>query len=649
MDPITQQTVIAAAGAGGGDPVYVDDVFSTYLYNGTGSNGLVINNGIDLAGEGGLVWIKSRPHGLNHSLHDTERGVNRKLVTHSTAGQTAYQANAGVNSFNSNGFTLGATSSGENAGLDGYASWTFRKAPGFFDVVTYSGDGTVRQIPHNLGSTPAVIIVKCTSHVNNWYVYTASTGATKSLFLDSTSAATTRPDWGNTAPTDSVFTVDGTTVTATNYIGRTYVAYLFAHDDASFGTDGDESIIKCGIYTGNGSATGPVINLGFEPQWIMAKSASGSGPWIIQDMMRSGDQNSSVDNSLNANTDGAESGFDPNLGVTATGFQPRSTSSYINTNGTTYIYMAIRRPHKPPEVATEVYQASAASSYAGTDDIPCNFAPDFFIATSRTLGGGFFTESRLTDKWLMTNATNAESSSNYYDWDGPGGVISLTGTAFSGDPIFWQFKRAPGFFDVVAYSGMNVPATSISHNLGVKPELVIFKKRDVASAWAVKYQGRDGLLGFTNGAANTSANYFDAEDTATVFYGRNGDNDTTYGPTNTFIAYLFATLPGISKVGSYSGSSSAVNVDCGFTNGARFVLIKRTNSSGGEWHLWDTTRGITNGNDPFLRLNTTGAQNTATDYIDPHPNLSGFSIPGSGTNDGSINAVGGTYIFLAIA
>jgi hypothetical protein len=37
----------------------IEDVFSTYLYTGNGST-QTITNGIDLAGEGGLVWSKAR-------------------------------------------------------------------------------------------------------------------------------------------------------------------------------------------------------------------------------------------------------------------------------------------------------------------------------------------------------------------------------------------------------------------------------------------------------------------------------------------------------------------------------------------------------------------------------------------------------------
>jgi len=113
---------------------------------------------------------------------------------------------------------------------------------------------------------------------------------------------------------------------------------------------------------------------------------------------------------------------------------------------------------------------------------------------------------------------------------------------------------------------------------------------------------------------------------------------------NNHIAYLFATVPGISKVGSYTGTGSNVDVNCGFTSGARFVLVKRTDSTG-DWYVWDSARGIVAGNDPYVLLNSNAAQVTSTDYIDPLS--SGFTITSSAP--AALNASGGNYLFLAIA
>ena len=92
------------------------------------------------------------------------------------------------------------------------------------------------------------------------------------------------------------------------------------------------------------------------------------------------------------------------------------------------------------------------------------------------------------------------------------------------------------------------------------------------------------------------------------------------------MAYLFASVSGISKVGSYTGTGNDVNVNCGFSSGARLVIVKRSDSTGG-WYLWDSARGIVAGNDSYFLMNTDAAQVTNTDYIDPF--ASGFTITSS--------------------
>ena len=112
----------------------------------------------------------------------------------------------------------------------------------------------------------------------------------------------------------------------------------------------------------------------------------------------------------------------------------------------------------------------------------------------------------------------------------------------------------------------------------------------------------------------------------------------------TYVAYLFATLAGISKVGSYTGNGSSLTINCGFTTGARFILIKRTDSTG-DWYMWDTVRGIIAGNDPHLSLNTTAAEVTSDDSIDP--DTSGFIVNQLAATN--VNVTSATYIFLAYA
>jgi hypothetical protein len=82
-----------------------------------------------------------------------------------------------------------------------------------------------------------------------------------------------------------------------------------------------------------------------------------------------------------------------------------------------------------------------------------------------------------------------------------------------------------------------------------------------------------------------------------------------FGPANKEMALELLMSPtysppaGVSKVGSYTGTGTTLSIDCGFTAGARFILIKRTDSTG-DWYVWDTARGIIAGNDPYLLLNS---------------------------------------------
>jgi hypothetical protein len=116
------------------------------------------------------------------------------------------------------------------------------------------------------------------------------------------------------------------------------------------------------------------------------------------------------------------------------------------------------------------------------------------------------------------------------------------------------------------------------------------------------------------------------------------------GSGDTYVAYLFASKSGISKCGSYTGNGSSQTIDCGFTTGSRFIMIKRTDSVG-DWKVIDSTRGISSSSDPTLALNSTAAEVTGTDCIDP--DSSGFIVNQESTNNLNVNTA--TYIYLAFA
>ena len=652
MDPITRQGISVAGGAAAEPGLYVDDLFSTFLYNGTSSS-QTITNGIDLSGEGGMVWLKARSTGNNHVIGDTERGITKRLYTNSTV---AEQVNAQMlASVNSNGFTIG-NSAVVNQSSQDFVSWTFRKAPGFFDVVTWSGNSaTGRQISHNLGSAPGMILIKNLNSTYGWVVYHRSQGASKYASLSSDGAfasATGSYNYFNgTEPTSTHFTVDSGNASArlnVNDFGSTYVAYVFAHDDQSFGTNSDEAIIKCGSYTGTGSS-GNHVNVGFEPQLLLIKNATtASTNWMLLDVMRGLPATSGgTTSAIYANTTAAETANN-SVEPSPTGFTPTAAGSYTNSSGDTFVYMAIRRPHKPPTAGTDVFGIDNGSSSSTIPNWDSGFPVDMSFFFSTFGGYNFGNAARiLGSKWFKTDLPDALAADGSMVWDSNEGY----GTGYQSHWYSHMFKRAPGFFDVVAYTGTG-SLSGVNHNLGVTPELKIIKCRSNSSTdWWV---GGSALTDLNRGYLRINFNYAasigsafwnsSSSDSATVFSVRN--NQTGIDKSGqTQIAYLFATLDGISKVGTYSGNSGYdVNVDCGFTAGARFVLIKRIDSTG-DWYVWDSLRGIVSGNDPYKLLNSTAAQVTNTDYIDPLN--AGFTVTSSAP--AALNASGGTYLFLAIA
>jgi len=345
------QMMLGAGGGGGG--LDIDDVFSLHLYTGTGA-GMTITNGINLSGEGGLVWIKDRDDTYYHVMCDTERGATKLIYSNSDMGTDV--ATSTVTAFNTDGFTIGNGNEVTNLN-DKFVSWTFRKAPGFFDIVEYTGDGeSSQQIPHSLGSTPGCIMVKCTSTGStNWRVYHRSLGATKAMFLDLVNEASTSVGhWNDTAPTSTHFTVGVSN--DVNADTDTYIAYIFAHDDQQFGADADQSIIKCGSYTASYSMSvpGPSIDLGWEPQYVMIKkygpgTASASNAWGVCDEDRLGTYLTfSSPEPLYANTTAAEEGNNTVVEFDSDGFnvdplgQGKGLVNY--PSGGTHLYIAIRKP-----------------------------------------------------------------------------------------------------------------------------------------------------------------------------------------------------------------------------------------------------------------------------------------------------------------
>jgi hypothetical protein len=418
-------------------------------------------------------------------------------------------------------------------------------------------------------------------------------------------------------------------------------------------------VISCGTFTTDGGANADVT-LGYEPQFVITKSTS-VVDWYVSDIMR----DMSVTNSryLIPNTSGAEVSNGSGVWIpTATGLQIRG----LGSGGQTHIYIAIRRgPMKVPTLGTTVFAPIARTGTGSAVTVSTSLiSTDAVLTLNR--GGGTYTPfvNRLvgTGRYLTPVDTVAEiTQTETVQFDANDAVKWPASTAFGGSGnlsgnsyVNYLFRRAPGFFDVVCYTGLDTNQT-VNHNLGVAPELIIVKRRNGTAYWPVYSQN---IIGTNIGGAGRSTPYINVDFAAggldadfwtatvptTTTFTLAGGGLWTNSSGNTYVAYLFATCAGVSKVGSYTGTGALQTVACGFTSGARFVLIKRADSTG-DWYVWDSARGITSGNDPYLLLNSTAAEVTSTNYVDT--DTTGFKVTAAAP--AALNASGGTYIFLAVA
>jgi len=645
----------SAQGFGGfvntGAVKYIENFFSTWLRTGTGASS-TITTGLDASTNKALVWTKSRSAATDHKLTDTVRGATKALISNDTGAQTT--DTNGLTAFSSTGYTIGSNTNYNNSGAT-YVDWEFVATPKFFDIVTYTGTGSNRTVSHNLGSVPGCIIVKRTdSGGTSWAVYHQSLGATQDIFLNSTDAQSSSTLWNSTAPTSTQFTVG--TLPAVNASGGTYVAYLFAHNAGGFGLTGSDNVISCGSFTTDGSNV--IVTLGYEPQWLLIKRTDNIGPWILLDSMRGGlVSNPSFGTvglpNLRPNIASLESSTYYSIDTTATGF-----TFLDGTSGPAYIYIAIRRgPMKVPTSGTSVF--SPKINGGGVATITTNFSSDsvFFTDNQRSaISGNPSSQSEpVIDKLrgslitLNTMAANGEQTqTNGVVFNNTGFVESLENSwgVTSNNCTYWAFQRAPNFFDEVCYTGTGSNQT-VTHNLGAVPELMFVKQRNGTNSWWV-YDAINGntkymLLNTSLGPTVSSTAWNNTTPTSTVF--TVGTSANVNGSGNTYIAYLFASLAGVSKIGSYTGTGGTQTINCGFAGGVRFVLIKRSDATTGNWYCFDTANGMTVSSSPYLLWDSGVAQTTGNNGC--YTASTGFTLTSNA--NGTVNINSAPYIYLAIA
>jgi hypothetical protein len=291
--------------------------------------------------------------------------------------------------------------------------------------------------------------------------------------------------------------------------------------------------------------------------------------------------------------------------------------------------------------APQVYNGSASTpAFTGL-----TFPPDTAIQLYKTGGaaaeGQVFGSKLQGPAKLQASSTVVEASEPDFIYFQNGFRNGTATTAYAAE----MFRRAPSFHDVICYTGTGVTSRVLNHNLTVTPEMIIYKTRTLAGEFWGVYTASTGIgnvtwLNRTNATSAQGQRTLAVSSTTITV----GDNSEVNGSGTNYVAYLFATCAGVSKVGSYTGNGTTQTIDCGFSGGARFVLIKSTNAVG-DWYVYDTARGMTSSTDPYLLMNSTAAESATLGSVTTV--TTGFAVNASIL--AAINTNAATYIFLAIA
>lgn len=280
-----------------------------------------------------------------------------------------------------------------------------------------------------------------------------------------------------------------------------------------------------------------------------------------------------IDKVIYANDDGAESSEDGNIGaeafgVTNTGFSVAGEEVLHNKNGNNYIYMAVRRPMGAPTkdlTGVPISPFSAVTTGTPDDDVitAFPFRPEYtdmvwfvkrggdaaniqiatrltgFQSTTTNSDDGYVTPTLSTQSTAAEDNTSTAIHQTETQVDYPIGPI-LRAVSSGSNFLMYRWRRMKGYFDVCAYTGTG-SARTISHQLGVAPEMTWIKGRDSADNWSVFHKdltAGDHLQLNDSATVGTNSNMFTTTaPTASVF--SVGSDGAVNGSGSKYIAYLF--------------------------------------------------------------------------------------------------------------
>ena len=665
----------------------------TRNYDGTASN-VTYEYGLNFTPD--FIWLKSRSGTVgdfSHTLMDSTRGASKSLSSNNNNAEVTNSN--GLESFDTGGFTVGSAGGGWNYDGTNYVGWCLKANGGTtssntdgditstvqantnagFSIVTWtSTSDSSDTIGHGLNSKPDVVLYKKRSSTGSWFWYTDRIdGSWDELVLNTADAKT---DFAGTYATSTTFK------SVTSSAGADWITYCFHSVD---------NFSKFGKYVGNGSSDGPIIETGFEPAFLMIRRTDtdptgGAGnTWIMYDNLRSPSNPRKI--RLWADGDAAEAEYTQySIDFLSNGFQLKDGSSGFaqNTNGGTYIYMAIAAD--PDTEAPTVADSFAIKTYTGTGSTQSidglGFAPSLVWIKSRT--NTLFhnlVNSVVGENYIQYSNSNSAGETNaniVASLDSDGFTVGNDNSANQSgqDFVAWAFKaddneptindngsidsivsaNANAGFSIVKYTGDGSTSATIGHNLSAAPEMVIIKNLSSADNWIVynKYADSSPASGFLQ-LNQTAAFYVDSDawgggsgtepSSTLITIGDGGTDAYTNKDGSEYIAYCFHSVSSFSSIGSYTGNASTTGpiITTGFE--PSFVMIKAYSRTG-NWVIFDSVRDTGTVKDKILwpneglaEVDFNGAR--AIQFLS-----NGFQLKSGGGDD--INDNSETYIYWAV-
>lgn len=496
---------------------------------------------------------------------------------------------------------------------------------------------------------------------------------------------------GTVFKTGATVTIGGTAAPAVSYVSATEITFTTPAKAA-----GDYDIVITNTDTGSATYINGISYNGI-PSWTTPTGSLGtfaSGETISTITLQAAEPDAGTI------TFNITSGALP-TGLSLTGADIDGTTS-LETADTLYTF-TVTATDDESQATPRTFTITVEKQFISTDNFgivtytgsnrsnsrsisELSFSPDLVMHKSRNDGWSWQVLDTVRgagpEKELQFNSTAPEGGHNaqaygYMSSFDSNGFTSSPGTSFPNYNEYWNksginfvtycFKgggsavsntdgsitsqvsanQAAGF-SIVSYTGTAANAT-VGHGLSSAPEFWIVKNRDIDYLWCagVASLGGQGYFDFnTSGQASTSGTPWNSTlPTSSVVHlgtytGTNGSNN--------MIMYCFHSVDGYQKVGSYTGTNAPNNVvTTGFR--PRWIMIKSTGATNGDWNIFDTVRE----NEPLgdaLKANTSSIEGTEAAFVVDITDT-GFELDGASSagGTGQINSSGITYIYLAIA